>query len=174
MIRAVLVGLVVTLLAGCASAPVSYDFIDPGQRETRYDGFIAYAAFVDRTIEAAFEQALCRRLADGGHACTTMLHEAPPTRAQDAASRHQATRNNGAQATIVIELADTDSVSRRVIAASHPAYEVSIIDNTQQQIVARLFLESISPANTPVRSQAEVFARAIVSAIQRTSLLAVR
>lgn len=131
---------------------------------------MAYAAFADRTIEAAFEQALCVRLAAAGHACTTMLQAAPPTREQDSASRHQASRASGAQAIIVIELADPATVSRRLIAASRPAYEISVIDNARQQVVARVFLETDPAAQQPVTAKAEELARRIVAALGQSAL----
>jgi hypothetical protein len=132
---------------------------------------MAYAAFADRAIEAAFEQALCKRLNTASHACTTMLHEAPPTREQDAASRHRASRTSGAQATIVVELADPQSVSRRIIAGARPACEVSLVDNAGQHVAGRLFIEQDNVRNHSVAEQARVLADRITVALDAKSLL---
>lgn len=158
------------LLAGCAAAPGGYSFVDPAYDDSRYDGFMAYAAFADHGIEAAFEQALCKRLNAAGHACATMLHEAPPTRAQDAASRHNASRTSGAQATIVIEIADPDSVSRQLIADGRPAYRVSLVDNDGQNVTARVFIEAGDNRNTSVARQARTLADRITTALDARSL----
>ena len=157
-------------LAGCASAP-SYRFVDPAQQDMRYDGFLAYGAFADVAIEAAFEQALCDRLFAAGHACTSMLAAAPPTRQQDAASRHAASRASGAQATIVIELADMHTTSRRVIGHGRVAYNVRVIDNAGQQVTAQFAFDSASGARQSVATQADELARRIVSALKKESLL---
>jgi len=173
-LRALVVLLPVIALAGCAAAPAVDSFVDPAAAGQRYDGFLAYAAFSDLGVEANYEKALCLELRARGHACTTMLSAAPPTREQDAASRHAATRASGAQATIVIELADMESLSRRVIANARPAYDVSLVDNEQQQVVARFFLESPSSVRASVRSQSESLAQTIATAMARSSLLTER
>jgi hypothetical protein len=159
-----------TALLGCASAP-AYRFVDPAHEDSRYDGFLAYAAFADLAIEAAFERALCDRLFQAGHACTPMIKAAPPTREQDAASRHAASRASGAQATIMIELADMDTVSRRVIGHARPAYNVRVIDNAGQQVTAQFAFDSASGARQSVATQADELARRIVSALKKESLL---
>ena len=168
--RRIALALVCLMLAGCASAP-GYRFVDPGYEDTRYDGFIAYAAFTDLAIEAAFEHALCKRLYAAGHACTTMLDVAPPTREQDGASRHAASRANGAQASIVIELADMDSVSRRVIGHARPAYNVRVVDNADQRVAVQLAIESPAGTRGTVSQQADVLARQIVAALDQAALL---
>ncbi|MBS61866.1 MAG: hypothetical protein CMN27_02815 [Salinisphaera sp.] len=157
-------------LAGCAGAP-GYRFVDPAHQAQRYDGFLAYGAFADLAIEAAFEQALCDRLFAAGHACTPMLAAAPPTREQNAASRHAASRTSGAQATIVIELADMDTVSRRVIGQGRAAYNVRVIDNAAQQVSARFVFDSPDGARRSVAKQADALARRIVAALEAESLL---
>lgn len=159
------------LLAGCAAAPGSYGFVDPAHAEARYDGFIVYAAFADRAIEAAYEKALCQRLYRAGHACTTMLKEAPPTREQDAASRHHASQTSGAQATIVIEIADPDSVSRQAIADGRLAYDVSLVDNAGQNVTARFFIEAGDNRRTSVAAQADALADHITAALDDRALL---
>jgi hypothetical protein len=131
---------------------------------------MAYAAFADRAIEAAFEQALCKRLNTASHACTTMLHEAPPTRERDAASRYRASQASGAQAMILIELADPDSVSRRVIAASRPACEISVVDTARQQVVARFLLKTHAGSERTVARQADVLTRGIVASLAQKTL----
>ncbi|GAB3675393.1 hypothetical protein [Salinisphaera aquimarina] len=166
-----IVALAAALLPGCATAPASYDFVDPAYDEIRYDGFMAYAAFADRAIEAAFEQALCKRLNSAGHACTTMLREAPPTREQDAASRHRASRASGAQATIVIEIADPQSVSRQIIAGGRPAYEVSLVDNADQLVTGRFYIEAGTHRDDSVARQARALADRITAALDEHSLL---
>lgn len=169
--RVLVVALALGVLVGCAAAPTSYRFVDPAYDGTRYDGFMAYAAFTDRAIEAAFEQALCEQLANTGHACTTMLQEAPPTREQDAASRHRASRKSGAQATIVIELADPETESRQLIGGGRPAYEVTVIDNDRQQVAARVFVDSGATDSARVADQANGLARQVVEALDQQSLL---
>ncbi|MES1949610.1 hypothetical protein S4A8_02085 [Salinisphaera sp. S4-8] len=168
--RRIVLTLVCLMLAGCASTP-AYRFVDPGYDDTRYDGFIAYAAFTDLAIEAAFEQALCKRLLAAGHACTPMLDAAPPTREQDGASRHAASRASGAQASIVIELADMDSVSRRVIGQARPAYNVRVVDNADQRVAVQLAIESPAGARAAVSQQADALARQIVAALDQAALL---
>jgi hypothetical protein len=169
-LRTVVVCLAAVLLAGCAATPV-YRFVDPAHDGARYDGFMAYGAFADPTIEAAFEQALCERLLAAGHACTPMLRAAPPTREQDAASRHTASRTSGAQATILIELADIENASRRVIGAGRPAYEISVIDNKEQKVVAKLLMETRRRRGAAVAQEAEALADRIVAALAAESLL---
>jgi hypothetical protein len=169
-LRLATAGLLAVLLAGCAATP-AYRFVDPAHDGARYDGFMAYGAFADPTIEAAFEQALCQRLLTAGHACTPMLRAAPPTREQNAASRHTASRTSGAQATILIELADMENASRRVIGAGRPAYEISVIDNKEQKVVAKLFMESRQRSGAAVAPQAEALAERIVTALAGESLL---
>jgi hypothetical protein len=100
-----------------------------------------------------------------------MLEAAPPTREQDAASRHGASRASGAQATIMIELADMDTVSRRVIGHARPAYNVRVIDNAGQQVTAQFAFDSASGARQSVATQADELARRIVSALKKESLL---
>lgn len=159
-----------TALLGCASAP-AYRFVDRAHEDSRYDGFLAYAAFADLAIEAAFERALCARLLQAGHACTPMLDAAPPTREQDGASRHAASKASGAQASVVIELADTDSASRRAIGHGWPAFNVRVIDNADQAVSAQLAFESTRNARQSVAKQADELARRIVSALEHESLL---
>ncbi|WP_123631827.1 hypothetical protein [Salinisphaera orenii] len=95
--------------------------VDPAHADTRYDGFIVYAAFDDVGLRMRYERALCARLIAAGHACTTMIAAAPPTREQDAASRHAASRNSGAQATLLIEFAEVTGDARRLLAGGAPA-----------------------------------------------------
>ena len=159
------------LLGGCSAAPV-YDFVDPAHRDARYDGFLAYAAFEDLALRAAFERALCARLYDAGHACETMLAAAPPTREQDAASRHAASRRSGAQATLLINLADTRSPERAALAQARPAYEISVLDNQQQTVVARFAMEASDARHGgSVPDRANRLARRLVAALERESLL---
>ncbi|MES1928419.1 hypothetical protein SADO_04150 [Salinisphaera dokdonensis CL-ES53] len=158
------------MLAGCASTPV-YDFVDPAHRDARYDGFLAYAAFEDLALRAAFEDAVCTRLFKAGHACETMLSAAPPTREQDAASRHAASRRSGAQATLLINVADTQSPERASLAHGQPAYEISLLDNARQEVVARFATESQAKRGMSTRKQADRLARRLVGALERESLL---
>ena len=162
-----------SLLAGCPSAPV-YDFVDPAHRDARYDGFIAYAAFEDLALRAAFEEALCDRLFHAGHACETMLVAAAPTREQDAASRHAASQRSGAQATLLITVADTRSPERAALAHGQPAYEISVLDNERQTVVARFAMESQAKHGTSVAQQADRLAHRLVAALARESLLFAR
>jgi len=152
----------VVALAGCASSPEIASYLDPIAADHRYDGFLAYAAFTDLGLEARYENALCERLMSAGHACTTMLAAAPPTRDQDAASRHAATRASGAQATIVIELASPDSISRRLLADCAPGFEISVIDNANQQVVARVAIE-ITREAVDARRLAAAISRALAA-----------
>jgi hypothetical protein len=100
------------------------------------------------------------------HAARSTAH-----REQDAASRHRASRTSGAQATIVVELADPQSVSRRIIAGARPACEVSLVDNAGQHVAGRLFIEAGNVRNHSVAEQARVLADRITAALDEQLLL---
>ncbi|HET7313835.1 hypothetical protein, partial [Salinisphaera sp.] len=118
--RAMIPALVLLLsLGGCPSL-ATQTFAPSNARGVRYDGFMAYAAFSDLAVEGAFEHALCQRLHAAGHACETMLHAAPPTEKQTGASRRRAAETSGAQAVVMVELADPDTASRRILANGQP------------------------------------------------------
>lgn len=157
------------LLTACAGVRVS-SFVDPAGHSRPYDGFLAYAAFSDLGIEAAYEQALCKRLHDAGHACTTLLKVAPPTREHTGASRHAAARDSGAQAVIIIELVDDDSSARQRLTEGGPGYRISLIDNASQTVVMRLAAQA--PAGRrALRTRAAALAEAIVATLKDRALL---
>lgn len=159
----------VCLVAGCATPRVQR-FADPAHADARYDGFLAYAAFSDLGLEATYERALCRRLLAAGHACTTLLAAAPPTRQQDGASRHAASRRSGAQAVVLIELADRANAARQALAGGRAAYEVSVIDNARQTVVTKMAVAAPRGRREP-EQRAAALAKAIVEALADESLL---
>lgn len=158
------------LASGCAGLPTQ-SFVSSTVEQPRYDGFMAYAAFSDLGVEGAFESALCDRLHDTRHACETMLAAAPPTRPQDAASRHQAALASGAQAVILIELADPETASRRILAGGRPGYRISVVDTTSQKTVARLAIEGSKNRQQIPEPRARALAEAIVAALREDNLL---
>lgn len=172
--RGIALGLVLVLCvlaAGCASGLRTQRFLAHGAGSSmRYDGFLAYAAFKDLSAEGRFEKALCQRLNQAGHACVPMLALATPTAPQDGASRQRAMRQSGAQAAVVIELADPDSASRRLLADGRIGYRVSVIDTKSQAVVARLAIENPRHAND-LAARAHAVAQATVAALDSASLL---
>lgn len=163
------------LLAACASGPrpeagFGIDaVVDPAHADTRYDGFIVYAAFDDPGLRMRYERALCARLNAAGHACTTMIAAAPPTREQNAASRHAATRNSGAQATLLVELADSTGAARRQLAGGRPGYEIRVIDNGAQSVAQLITVAGRGDGSVSQRSSA--LAAAVVAGLRSGSLL---
>ncbi|MES1924703.1 hypothetical protein T31B1_05230 [Salinisphaera sp. T31B1] len=157
-------------LAGCVTRPPADAMLDPAFEDTRYDGFLVYAAFDDLGAEARFERESCKRLIATGHACTTLLAAAPPTRAQNARSRHEASRRSGAQAIIVIELADPDTASRRLLAGRVPGFEVTLIDNESQQVVLAAAV-SADPHDATLAERAHTLADSIVALLEDHAFL---
>lgn len=148
----------------------SQAFINPASASRTYDGFLAYAAFKDLGVEGRYEQALCKRLEKAGHACVSMLALATPTRHQDGSSRARAATTSGAQASIVIELADPATDSRRLLADGRPGYRVSLIDTQSKRVVAVFAIEQGShPAG--LRQRAARLADAVVTSLAGNDLL---
>lgn len=170
--RAALAVVVCLGLTGCAGLPTQ-SFLAPGQKQTTYDGFLAYGAFSDLGVEGAFERAMCQRLLAAGHACQTMLSAAPPTAPQNGDSRHRAALGSGAQAVILIELADPGAASRRILADGRPGYRVSVVDAQSQKVVARLAIDG-RKTDAPPERRAHAVARAVVRALKRDKLLTPR
>ncbi|RJS91188.1 hypothetical protein D3260_16140 [Salinisphaera sp. Q1T1-3] len=168
-----LAGLMGLALAGCAGPVDTQTFIDPSvtTNQTKYDGFLAYAAFKDLAVEGRFEKAMCQQLVSTGHACTPMLTAASPTRPQDAASRQRAMAHSGAQAALVIELADPDTTSRQMLANGCPGYRVSLVDTRTQRVIARMAIDTAGRSTEALPAKAEAVARATVSALDRKGLL---
>ena len=162
------------MLGGCAGARVQ-SVVDPayGRAETRYDGFLAYALFKDLALEAEFERALCERLLAAGHACIPMIEAAPPTRAQNGAIRHRASINSGAQASLLIELADPDNAVRQTLAPGQAAFEVSVVDNASQQVAAHLTI-ALDHCGKPPAELAQTVADAVVAELKTRKLLYTR
>ncbi|WP_423821522.1 hypothetical protein V5738_14395 [Salinisphaera sp. SPP-AMP-43] len=158
------------LASGCAGLPTQ-SFVSSTAEQPRYDGFMAYAAFSDLGVEGAFESALCDRLHDTRHACETMLDAAPPTRSQNAASRHRAALASGAQAVILIELADPAATSRRILAGGRPGYRISVVDTASQEVIARLAIEGKNARRRSATARAKTLAKAIVAALRENKLL---
>ncbi len=156
---------------GCAGLPTQA-FVSPGTVNTRYDGFLAYGAFSDLAVEGAYEKAMCRRLLAVGHACNTMLQSAPPTVPQDGDSRHRAALSSGAQAIVVIELADPKAASRRILDNGRIGYRVSLIDVKTQKVIARFAVDDGRSGDLSRRAQA--LAQAVVRALEQRNLLARR
>ena len=161
--------LLLGLAAGCAATDTQ-SFIAPAAHNPRYDGFLAYGAFRDLGVEGRFEKALCERLAKAGHACVPMLAVATPTRPQDAASRQRAAHTSGAQAIVIIELADTHTTSRQVLTNGAPGYKVSLVDVSDQKVVAQFAIEGRT-GKVPLASRAAQLADNIVVALQVQQLL---
>lgn len=159
------------VLTGCASAPQSRTFLAPGlSPDTRYDGFLAYAAFKDIVVEDRFETALCKRLERARHACSTMLSEASPTRGQTGASRQRAARTSGAQALVSIELINPATASRQLLAAGQPAFDVRLVDLADGRIIARMAIQP-ERKHPSSNDDSQAVADAVVVALQRRHLL---
>ncbi|AWN16399.1 hypothetical protein [Salinisphaera sp. LB1] len=156
-------------LAGCAAGLPTQAFMSPSAAHTHYDGFLAYAAFSDLAVEGAYEKALCRQLLSAGHACDTMLQAAPPTRPQNGDSRHWAALNSGAQAIVVIELADPKAASRRILDNGRIGYRVSLIDVNTQKVMARFAIDD--GRSRHLSSRADALAAAVVHALKQRQLL---
>ena len=156
------------LLSACAGSRIEA-VVDPAHADTRYDGFIVYAAFDDVGLRMRYERALCARLIAAGHACTTMIAAAPPTREQDAASRHAASRNSGAQATLLIELAEGTGDARRLLAGGRPGYEIRVIDNSAQTVAQLISVAGRRDGSLSQR--AAELADAVVAGLRSGSLL---
>lgn len=171
VLAALLSGLVL-ILAGCSTLPTQ-TFAPAAARSGPYDGFMAYAAFSDLGVEGRFEQALCQRLHAAGHACDTMLHAAPPIAKQTGASRQRAAAASGAQAVIMVELADPDTSSRRILAGGRPGYRISLIDLSRHQVVSRIAIDGRAGDRSP-GSRAGAVADAVVKALATHNLLTPR
>ncbi|HET7314814.1 MAG TPA: hypothetical protein VFJ08_10725, partial [Salinisphaera sp.] len=95
---------------------------------------------------------------------------APPTEKQTGASRRRAAETSGAQAVVMVELADPDTASRRILANGQPGYRVSLIDVSRHRVVARLAIEGRSGHRSP-GSRAGAVADAVVKALAAHDLL---
>ncbi|WP_348761233.1 hypothetical protein [uncultured Salinisphaera sp.] len=160
-------------VAGCASSP-SVDRYPAAHTDVpAYDGFLAYGAFKDLSVEGRFEKALCARLMQAGHACTPMLAVATPTSPQDSASRQRAMQASGAQAALIVELLDPETTSRRLLADGRPAYRVSVIDIDSQALAAQLVIGDSKQAHT-LKARAKAVAEATTGALADAGWLAPR
>lgn len=157
-----------TALAGCAGLPTQ-SFVSPSADGTSYDGFLAYGAFSDLAVEGAYEKALCRHLLAAGHACNTMLALVPPTVPQTGDSRQRAALKSGAQAVVIVELADPKAASRRILDDGRPGYRVTLTDAQKQKLMARFAIDDGRSRNLSER--ADALADAVVQALRRRKLL---
>lgn len=161
--------IIASVVAGCAGLPTE-SFVAPATGGRTYDHFVAYAAFSDLGARGAFEHAMCARLKAAGETCETMLALTPPTQRHSGAGRRRAAAASGAQAVIVIELANPKAASRRILAAGRPGYRVSLVDLGRDRIVARFAVDG-RRGNASPAPRARAVADAVFNALKKQQLL---